>query len=63
MIFYYFYQSVVGKIDADLQNAAERGRHCDPHLDLIRFVEGNIFLIFCPDESGQEVVSGIDLAH
>ena len=58
-----FYQSVVGEVEANLQQTASAGCDSDPHLQLVSFVEGNIFLIFCPDKSGQEVVSGIDLAH
>ena len=37
--------------------------HSDRHLNFFCFVVGFIFFRKCPDKSGQEVMSGIDLAH
>ena len=57
------YHSVVEEVEAKLQYAAHAGRHSDRQLNLICFVVGYIFFRKCSDKSGQEVVSGIDLAH
>ncbi len=56
------YHSVVGKVEANLQDAADAGRHCGPKQDLRAFVEGIILFRKCPDKSGQEVMSGVNLA-
>ena len=58
-----FYQSVVEEVEGNLQYTANAGRHSDRHLNFICFVVGHIFFRKCPDKSGQEVMSGIDLAH
>ena len=57
------YHSVVGEVEANLQDAADAGCHCGPQPDFSAFVEGIILFRKCPDKSGQEVMSGIDLAH
>ena len=57
------YQSVIGEEEANLQYAAYARRHSDRQLNFICFVVGYIFFRKCPDKSGQEVMSGIDLAH
>ena len=59
---YIVYHSVVGEVEANLQDAADAGRHCGPKQDLSAFVEGNILFRKCPNKSGQEVMSGVDLA-
>ena len=57
------YHFIVGKVEANLQDAAEAGGQCDPQVDLNRFVVRNVFFVLCPDKSGQEHMSGVDLAH
>ena len=57
------YHSVVDKVDDDLEDAAEACGQGDPQVDLIRSGIGDVFLRFCPEESFQEVVSGVDLVH
>ena len=57
------YHSVVDEVEDDLEDAAEAGGQGDPQVDLISSGVGDVFLRFCPEESVQEVVSGVDLVH
>ena len=57
------YHSVVGKVEDDLEEAADAGGPSDPQVDLISLGIGDVFLRLCPQESLQEVVSGVDLDH
>ena len=57
------HQSVVDKVEDDLKDAAEDGGQGEPQVHLIGSGMGLIFLLFCPDKSGQEVVSWVDLTH
>ena len=57
------YLSVVDEVEDDLEDAAEAGGQGDPQVDLISLGVGDVFLRFCPEESVQEVVSGVDLVH
>ena len=58
-----YYHSVVDEVEDDLEDAAEAGGQGDPQVDLISSGVGDVFLRFCPEESVQEVVSGVDLVH
>ena len=58
-----YYHSVVDEVEDDLEDAAEAGGQGDPQVDLISLGVGDVFLRFCPEESVQEVVSGVDLVH
>ena len=62
-IFLLVYHSVVDKVEDDLKDAAHAGVHGDPQVDLISLGIGDVFLGLCPQESLQEVVSGVDLDH
>ena len=55
--------SVVGKVEDALQDAAEDGGQGVPQVDLMGSGMGLVFLLFCPDKSGQEPVSCVDLVH
>ena len=55
--------SVVEKVEGDLQHAADTGHHCNPEVDLSGLDVRLIFIVLCPDKSGQEVMPGINLAH
>ena len=57
------YQFIVGKVEANLQDAAQAGCQCDPQVDLVGFVVRDVFSFLRPDKSGQEHMSGVDLAH
>ena len=57
------YLSVVDEVEDDLEDAAEAGGQGDPQVDLISSGMGEVFLWLCPEESVQEVVSGVDLVH
>ena len=57
------YHFVVEKVEYDLEDAADAGGHSDPQVDLIGIGIGDVFLRLCPQESLQEVVSGVDLDH
>ena len=57
------HHSIVDKVEDDLQDAAEDGGQGEPQVDLIGSGMGLILLLFCPDKSGQELVSCVDLAH
>ena len=57
------YFSIVGEVEADLQDAADAGRYCGPQLDLRGFAVRYIFSFLRSDKSGQEVMSSVDLAH
>ena len=58
-----YYHSVVDEVEDDLEDAAEAGCQGDPQVDLISSGVGDVFLRLCPEESGQEVVSRVDLGH
>ena len=58
-----YYHSVVDEVEDDLEDAAEAGGQGDPQVDPISLGVGDVFLRFCPEESVQEVVSGVDLVH
>ena len=58
-----FYQFIVSKVDTSLQDAAQAGGHCDPQVELVGFVVRDIFSFLRPNKSGQEHMSGVDLAH
>ena len=55
------YHPVVDEVDDDLEGAAEAGGQGDPQVDLISSGDRDFFLRLCPEESDQEVVSGVDL--
>ena len=57
------YFSVVDKVEDDLKDAADAGRHSDQQVDLIGLGIGDVFLGLCSQESLQEFVSGVDLNH
>ena len=58
-----FYHFIVCKVEANLQDAAQAGDQCDPQVELVGFVVRDVFSFLCPDKSGQEHMSGVDLAH
>ena len=57
------YQFIVGKVEANLQDAAQAGGQCDPQVELVGFVVRDVFSFLRPNKSGQEHMSGVDLAH
>ena len=57
------YFSVVDKVEDDLKDAADAGRHSDQKVDLIGLGIGDVFLGLRSQESLQEFVSGVDLNH
>ena len=57
------YHPVVDEVEDDLEDAAEAGGQGDPQVDLISSGVGDVFLRLCPEESVQEVLSGVDLGH
>ena len=57
------YQFIVGKVEANLQDAAQAGCQCDPQVDLVGFVVRDVFSFLSPDKSDKEHMSGVDLAH
>ena len=56
------YHSVVSEVEGGLQQAANTGSHCDYQVDHKCFVVREVFFLLCPDKSGQEFMSGINLA-
>ena len=57
------YQSVVCKVEGNLQQAADTGHHCDPQVDLSGLVVWDVFFLFGTNKPDQEVMPDIDLAH
>ena len=54
---------VVGKVEANLQEAAQAGGQCGQQVNLVGFVVRYVFCFPSADKSGQEQMSGVDLAH
>ena len=46
-LFCLFYHSVVGKVEDDLEEAADADSHSDPQVDLISLGIGDVFLRLC----------------
>ena len=63
VLLFIVYQFIVGKVEANLQEAAQAGGQCDPKVEAVGFVVGDVFSFLSPDKSGQEHMSGVDLAH
>ena len=50
-------QSVVDKVEDNLQDAAEDGGQGDPQVDIIGVGVGLVFFLLCPGKSDQERMS------
>ena len=46
------YQFIVGKVEANLQDAAQEGGQCDPQVELVGFVVRDVFSFLRPNKSG-----------